>query len=124
MEYQKDILIIDDEEDLTQMLQKGFESKGYNTFVACDGVAGLKILKDIKPNLIILDINMPRMGGFEFYKNICDDESQPKFPVFVLTGRGEVENFFRNMNVSGFMAKPFRFNQLFYKIETILESDY
>lgn len=123
MEYQKSILIIDDEKDLAQMIQKRLKSRGYDPIVVHNGIDGLKILKNIQPDLIILDLNMPGMGGVEFYKNICDEESNPRFPIFVLTGRGEAGPFFRDMKVAGFMAKPFKFSQLFQKIDAILKKE-
>lgn len=123
MEYLKSILVVDDEEDLTQMLQINFEKKGYSTILVHNGIEGLKILENMRPDLIILDLNMPDMGGVEFYRNICDGKSNPKFPVFVLTGKREMEHFFRDMKICGFMVKPFKFSQLFHEIDAILKED-
>jgi len=76
-------------------------------------------LKTITPDLIILDMNMPRMGGIEFYKNICGQDSKPRYPVFVLTARANMEKLFKEFEVAGFLAKPFEINQLIARIETI-----
>ena len=71
MDADKKILIIDDEIDLTQMMGFQFKAKGFEVQTAPDGLAGLECVASFKPDLIILDINMPRMGGIEFYSKIC-----------------------------------------------------
>ena len=79
------ILAIDDEPDLLEMEKFQFEAKGYKVETANDGLEGLEKLKTIKPDLIILDLNMPRMGGVEFYQKICDEKNMPRYPVLILT---------------------------------------
>ncbi|MEI6438323.1 MAG: response regulator [Candidatus Omnitrophota bacterium] len=101
------ILIIDDEVDLREMLQFKFEAEGYQVVTACDGVDGLEKLEGIKPNLIILDMNMPRMGGIEFYNRICGNDGKPRYPVLVLTARANLESLFKDFAIDGFMTKPF-----------------
>ena len=64
------ILIIDDEVDLTNLIALHIKSKGYDTHTAYTGVEGLAMLNKINPDLIILDLNMPEMGGIEFYNQI------------------------------------------------------
>jgi Response regulator containing CheY-like receiver, AAA-type ATPase, and DNA-binding domains len=120
----KTILIVDDEEDLREVLQYKFEAKGYNVVTAEDGVQGLEKLELIHPHLIILDMNMPRMDGIEFYKNICDVEIIPKYPVLVLTARANMEKLFRELDIDGFMAKPFDTDQLVAEAETIIKKRY
>ena len=76
MDTNKKILIIDDEVDLAQMLGFQFKAKGFEVQTASDGLAGLESVHQFKPDLIILDINMPRMGGIEFYSKICGTNGQ------------------------------------------------
>ena len=59
------VLIVDDEEDLRDMMMFQFKARGFEVFTASDGIEGLERLKSVSPSLIILDINMPRMGGIE-----------------------------------------------------------
>ncbi|MFH0754116.1 MAG: response regulator [Candidatus Omnitrophota bacterium] len=114
------ILIIDDEEDLRENLKYVFRMKGYEVELAEDGVQGLKKLETYTPDLIVLDLNMPNMGGIEFYQRICDRDV-PKYPVFVLTARANMEQFFRDFNVDGFMAKPFEIPDLVKEVGVIVE---
>lgn len=114
------ILVIDDEEDLRENLKYIFSTKGYEVSLAEDGVQGLKKLETYTPDLIILDLNMPHMGGIEFYQKICDN-AVPRYPVFVLTARANMEKLFKDFNVDGFMAKPFEIPELINEISTVLE---
>ncbi|MBL8012950.1 MAG: response regulator [Candidatus Omnitrophica bacterium] len=121
MSGNKKILIIDDESDLTELIGFQFRSKGFEVKTAGDGVEGLDMVHDFKPDLIILDMNMPRMGGIEFYSMICGTNSRPLYPVLVLTARANVENMFKDLEIDGFMIKPFDINQLIVQAETIIK---
>jgi DNA-binding response OmpR family regulator len=114
------ILVIDDEEDLRENLKYILEMKGHEVRLAGDGVQGLKMLETYSPDLIILDLNMPNMGGIEFYQRICDKD-MPRYPVFVLTARANMEKFFKDFNVDGFMAKPFEIPDLLNEIGIVIE---
>ena len=72
MDEPKKILLIDDEIDLQQLIKTVLSSKGYNVTTADNGQDGLEKLEAADPDLIILDMNMPKMGGVEFYQRICD----------------------------------------------------
>jgi len=120
MDEQKIILLIDDEVDLQQLVKVVLSSKGYKVETADNGLEGLKKLEEIHPDLIVLDMNMPVMGGIEFYQKICDAWSQPKYPVLILTARANMEEFFKAMDVDGFMPKPFEIDDLLAEVRRIL----
>lgn len=115
------ILIIDDEEDLRDMISFQLKAKGYDTATAGDGIQGLERLATIDPQLIILDLNMPRMGGIEFYQRICGDTGRPSHPVLVLTARANTEQLFKDLDIDGFMPKPFEIDALVQKAEEIIK---
>ena len=122
MSDKKTILVIDDEEQVTTLLSDRLEDKGYKTFQAHNGIQGLEKLKEgVKPDLIILDLNMPEMGGIEFYSKICDSDGLPQYPIFVFTAREGVEKLFRDLHVDGFVTKPFETDDLLEEIEIVLE---
>jgi len=112
MGKEKVILIIDNEEDLRDTLEYLFKSGGFKVFTAVDGLDGLEKLKTVRPDLIILDMNMPRMNGLEFYQKITGLDTKPPYPVLVLTARANMEQLFRDLDVDGFMAKPFELDQI------------
>ena len=120
MNNQKTVLIIDDEVDLQQLLKIVLKTKGYQVEIAGNGLEGLAKLKTLRPDLIILDMNMPKMGGVEFYQNICDELSQPLYPILVLTARANMEKLFKEFNIDGFMAKPFEVDELLAEVDLII----
>lgn len=113
------ILVIDDETDLVEIIKNYLEFKGYEVATACDGKEALNKVDTVIPSLIILDINMPKMGGLEFYNKLTDANGEPKYPVLVLTGRTDLEEIFENTRVAGFLPKPFEIGELFSKVEEI-----
>lgn len=121
MNTNKRILIIDDEVDLIQMISFQFKAKGFDVQTSGDGVEALAKVHDFKPDLIILDMNMPRMGGIEFYSKICGTNGRPIYPVLVLTARANVQNMFKDLDIDGFMIKPFDIDQLVHEAEMIIK---
>lgn len=82
----KKILIIDDESDVITFLETLFKKEGYETCTANDGVAGREVLKQENPDLITLDLQMPKNTGTDFYRKICRDERYKNIPVIVISG--------------------------------------
>lgn len=85
------ILIIEDDEILVEMYEAKFKMEGFEVEKALNGKEGLEILKKDKPDLILLDILMPEMNGFEFLKNIKKEPSYHSVPVILLTNLGDPE---------------------------------
>lgn len=116
----KKILIVEDEATLVEMLKVRLVKAGYEVFAAYDGESGLKMAYDFQPDLIILDIQIPKKGGLEFYKEISP-HGRSRFPVLILTARGELSDLFRQIEADGFMRKPFEAHDLLREIDRILE---
>ena len=85
----KKILVIEDEEIMIDLLQKKLTKEGYEISIARDGEEGLEVMKEIKPNLILLDIIMPKMGGFEVMEKMNKDKDLKKIPVIVISNSGQ-----------------------------------
>ena len=107
LDSKKTILIIDDKVELTNLVKYRLQDLGHEVFIAENGLVALKKLKKIKPNLIVLDINMPKMGGLEFYKNISTKFGRSKYPVLFLTERTDLEHICKDIDADGFLPKPF-----------------
>ncbi len=121
MSESKTILVIDDEADLVFLLQSILTHQGYHVVTARNGQEGLTRLKSTIPHLIILDMNMPKMGGIAFYHAIADRKSgNARYPVLVLTARSNLEKLFTEFHVDGFMTKPFEIEDLLSEIRAIL----
>lgn len=100
------ILLIDDDTSLVLTLSDFLAHEGYEVLTANSGEDGLKRLKTYNPDLIILDMGMPGMGGLGFLKEITREHGKPSHPVLVLTARANMADFFANVEVDGFIAKP------------------
>ena len=85
----KKILIIEDEEIMVDLLQKKLTVEGYEISVARDGKEGLEKMKEVKPDLILLDIIMPKMGGFGVMTEMQKDKTLAKIPVIVISNSGQ-----------------------------------
>ena len=102
----RQILLIDDDPSLLTTLSDFLRFEGYDVVTAESGEKGLEALKTISPDLIILDMSMPGMGGIGFLRTILDEDGKPSHPVVVLTARANMAEFFANVDVDGFIAKP------------------
>jgi CheY-like chemotaxis protein len=84
------------------------------------GEQGLKVIEKMTPDLIILDMSMPGMGGVGFLKEISSSDGKPQHPVLVLTARANMAEFFANVDVDGFIAKPCDPNDLLMEVARII----
>jgi CheY-like chemotaxis protein len=85
----KRILIIEDEEILMNLLQRKLTQEGYEVSIARDGDEGLKLMKEASPDLILLDILMPRMGGIEVMEAMQKDNGLKNIPVVIISNSGQ-----------------------------------
>ena len=85
----KKILLIEDEEIMVDLLQKKLIMEGYEVEVARDGEEGLKMIRKITPDLILLDIIMPKKGGLEVLEEIGKDKDLKRIPVIVISNSGQ-----------------------------------
>lgn len=114
------ILLVDDDRSLLITLSDFLNFEGYDVVTADSGEDGLHKLKTVTPHLIILDMSMPGMGGVGFLKAITGADGKLKHPVLVLTARANMAEFFANVDVDGFVAKPCDPNDLLMEVGRIL----
>jgi len=118
----KRILLIDDDTSLLVTLSDFLDFEGYHVITAGSGEEGLKALEKMSPppDLIVLDMSMPGMGGLGFLKSISSTEGKPDYPVLVLTARANMAEFFADVDVDGFVAKPCDPSDLLMEISRIV----
>ena len=106
------ILVVEDEESMRELLRLHLSSAGYNVEVAEDAIAaGYSVLKDV-PDLIICDVSMPHMDGFELVAALRADSAVPKKPpVIFLTAESEADDRARELG-GEFLEKPIRLEEL------------
>ena len=106
------ILVIDDDESIRQLLQLHLSSAGYEVHVAADAIsAGYMVLRS-PPDLIITDVNMPHMDGFEFIAALKADKTIPNIPVIFLTSMEEGDHRGKSLGAVGYVTKPVRADRL------------
>ncbi|MBU4311603.1 MAG: response regulator [Candidatus Omnitrophica bacterium] len=123
MDVQKKILVIDDEEDMQKLLKMRFEQENFKVVTAGDGDVGVKVAEQEVPDLIILDIMMPKMDGYTCLKEIRKLPKTKNIPILVLSGKEEekVRDLFAFQKISGYVEKPFELDILVMKIKEILK---
>lgn len=114
------ILLIDDEKDILLTIGDFLNLNGYSVLTATNGEEALRQLEKNKPDLIILDINMPKMNGLAFLAAVQARPAWADLPVYVFTGRANMQQYFEEVRVAGFMAKPCLPDKLIKDIKNIL----
>jgi two-component system NtrC family sensor kinase len=114
------VLIVDNEVDLVELLQIEIAGAGYDVLTAFDGEEALRRLKQREVELIVLDLNMPRMNGFEVLRRM--KEEYPRTKSIVLTGYGDVQTAIRckKMGADTFLSKPYSLLELLLEMERLL----
>lgn len=121
--YRKKILIVDDEPDFVEMLKMRLEANNYEVVSASDGEEGLKKAKEEQPNLILLDIMMPRVDGTTMAQNLKLNPETKDTPVIFLTclfQKDEEKNMGHLIKGNLLMAKPFDAQELLTMIEKVV----
>ncbi|HZQ75182.1 MAG TPA: response regulator [Burkholderiales bacterium] len=106
------ILVVDDNPNMRQLLDMHLRNAGYDVQVAEDGIAAGYLVLRQAPDLIITDVQMPHMDGFEFIAALRADKTLPRFPVIFLTTMEEGELRGRDLGAVGYHAKPIRLDKL------------
>jgi len=117
------VLLVEDDEAISSATQLALEMEGYQVRCAYNGVDGLKALEAFKPNVVLLDVMMPRLNGYEVLERIRQQEEYKDIRVIMLTARGQEADRSRSMEMGadGYMVKPFNENELFAKIDSLLK---
>lgn len=116
------ILVVDDEVHILKIIDYKLRTAGYTVIAAGDGVEGLEKARAEQPDLILLDVMMPRMDGFQALEALKRDPATKAIPVFMLTVKGKEMDRLRGlqMGVAAYITKPFSPNALLARIDETL----
>ena len=120
------VLLIDDDKGIVEVIKNILEERDYDVIVAYDGKEGLEKIQSEVPDLIILDVRMPLMNGYEFIRALKAQkviDGMPMIPVIVLTAKEEMEEVFKMEGAKGYLVKPVDPGSLIKKIEECFNSD-
>jgi DNA-binding response OmpR family regulator len=120
----KKILIVEDDDFLLQMYVTKLELEGFQVISAVDGIKGLRLAKKDKPDLVLLDLQLPELSGFEVLEDLKRSNETKQIPVLVLTNFSQKEDIDRclNLGASDYLIKAhFVPSEVIAKIKNILE---
>ena len=117
------ILIVDDEPNILQFLEMGLRNEGFEVQTCLDGISAISLLQDFRPHVVILDVMMPGMDGFEVCRLL---KKMDNVAVIMLTARDEVDDRVKGLNLGAddYMAKPFSFEELLARINARLRNQF
>ena len=116
------ILIVEDEKDIRDLITYALQAKGYETISADDGEKALKMLKENKPDLVILDWMLPSVSGLEICRNIRRDENIKNIPIIMLTAKITEDDKILGLDsgADDYITKPFSTAELSSRVKAIL----
>ncbi|EKF55636.1 histidine kinase [Galbibacter marinus] len=117
------LLLVEDNVELREYLEQAFKAQ-YKVLVANNGAEGIKIAKDILPDVIITDVVMPKMNGFDFCKEIKTDMRTSHIPVLMLTAKAKIEDRIEGIEIGAdaYMVKPFDIRLLKLRLSQLISS--
>lgn len=118
----KKILIVDDEADIIEILKFVLETNGYECITASDGEMGLNLAREISPDLIILDVMMPKINGYKVSRFLKFDEKYKNIPILMLTARSQEEDkaIGEETGADEYITKPFNVDVVVQKVKSYL----
>jgi len=116
------ILIVDDEMDTLLTTKRALEIDGYNVIEANDGKKALEIIRKENPDIILLDLMLPEMDGFDVCKKVKTDPLYGHIPIIMLTAKGEIKDKVDGIEIGAddYVTKPFNLSELKARIKMIL----
>jgi DNA-binding response OmpR family regulator len=115
------VLLVEDEKTLSSIIMDTLESEGFRTFQAFDGNEGLRLFLDKQPDILIADVMMPKMDGFEMVGKIRNTNKTT--PILFLTARSSIEDLVSGfeLGANDYLRKPFKMQELIVRIKALLK---
>lgn len=119
---QASVLVVDDMLANRNLLREALEPQGYEVLLAPDGEAALRIAQEARPDVILLDVIMPRLDGFEVCRRLKRDEATRSIPVIFITAKDEAESMMEGFQAGGvdYITKPFQAEEVLVRVRTHL----
>lgn len=124
-ETKKKILIVDDEIDIVETLKFILEDSGYQCYCAFDGEEGLNLAREIMPDLMILDVMMPKINGYKISRLLKYDNKYKNIPIMMITARSQDEDKLigEETGVNEYITKPFELDYVVNKVNEYLKAE-
>ena len=121
----KKILIVDDEQDIVESIKFVLESNDYSCYCAYNGEDGLKLAKEIMPDLMILDVMMPKINGYKISRLLKFDSKYKDIPILMVTARSQENDKLigEETGADEYITKPFEIEELVNRVNHYLKED-
>jgi two-component system, OmpR family, alkaline phosphatase synthesis response regulator PhoP len=118
----KRVLIIEDDKDIVELVRYNLANEGFQVNAAFDGVSGLSTIKKTPPDLLLLDLMLPKLSGLEICREIRRDEALNRLPILMLTARGDEADRVvgLEMGADDYVTKPFSPRELLARVKALL----
>lgn len=118
----KKVLIVDDEEHIRELIKFNLKKEGYDIEVAVSGIEALNLIKEVKFDLILLDLMLPEIDGLEVCRRIREDEETSDLPVMMITAKGEEFDKVLGLETGAddYITKPFSIRELMARVKALL----
>ncbi len=118
----KRILVIEDDRDIVELVRYNLEKDGYQVFTATDGALGMAQVKKSPPDLLVLDLMLPKLSGLEICKEIRRDAALNRLPILILTARGEEADRVVGLELGAddYVTKPFSPREFVARVKALL----
>src|SRR6185369_10620568 len=119
------VLVVDDIPANRNLLRETLEPEGYEVLLAPDGGAALKVAQRVKPDVILLDVMMPKLDGFETCRRLKQHETTRDIPVIFITAQEETHSMIEGFRAGGvdYITKPFRAEEVLIRLKTHLQNN-
>jgi two-component system alkaline phosphatase synthesis response regulator PhoP len=118
----KRVLIIEDDKDIVELVRYNLANEGFQVNAAFDGSSGLNSLKKTPPDLLLLDLMLPKLSGLDICREVRKDDSLNRLPILMLTARGEEADRVvgLEMGADDYVTKPFSRQELLLRVQAVL----
>lgn len=119
------VVCVEDEPEMVDLVRLILSREGFEVIGASGGVEGLQAIEDLQPHLVLLDLMMPDMDGWEVYQRMKSNPSTSHIPVIVVTARGQSIDKVLGLHIAkvdDYITKPFGSNELLKSVERVLEN--
>jgi DNA-binding response OmpR family regulator len=118
----RNVVIVEDDEDIADSIRYNLEREGFRVRVAATGEDALNVILDRPPNLILLDLNLPHMSGFEMCRRLRGESATARVPILILTARTDESDKVLGLNIGAddYITKPFSMRELVARVNALL----
>src|ERR1700686_3082481 len=118
----KRVLVIEDDKDIVELVRYNLEKDGYQVSASADGATGLAQIRKVAPDLLILDLMLPKLSGLEICKEIRKDVTLNRLPILILTAKGEEADHVVGLELGAddYVTKPFSPRELAARVKALL----